>query len=497
MWSPDAPQGKESAKIRHLTTHYTMGRGLDVGCGSEKIWPSAIGLDSGKQWGKPVADLTGDGSDLSLFADSSLDYVFSSHFLEHTVDFRGTLQEWWRVIKVGGYLAMYLPHKQFYPNCGQPGANADHKWDFMPDDIIQAMPSGFLCCELEERNHGNEYSFFIVFQKTGDGQRTVDPWRKSEVGKNCLVIRYGGYGDIIQAASLCAVLKSEGYHVTFNTTPDKAVVLKHDPNVDDFWLQETDQVPNNALGSYWMALEERYDRIVNLSETCEGALLALPGTAKYAWSDEARHKLLNVNYVEFAHDTAGLPGPYNPRFYASDEELETAREFKSDKPTVAIAMSGSSVQKVWPHVDALINRCPEYTFVLTGAGKTDTGLAQHVEKMAERYGFSDRVVNMVNKWTIRETFAFGLVADAVIGPETGLTNAVGMEDNLKIVFLSHSSPENLTRDWVNTKALMADMPSHRMHYDWTNVLRDEETGAAKCAADITAEAVADILKSEL
>lgn len=46
------------------------------------------------------------------FLDQSLDYVLSSHVIEHIYDVIGALEEWWRVIKIGGYLFNVVPHKE-------------------------------------------------------------------------------------------------------------------------------------------------------------------------------------------------------------------------------------------------------------------------------------------------------------------------------------------------------------------------------------------------
>lgn len=63
---------------------------------------------------------------------------------------------------------------------------------------------------------------------------------------------------------------------------------------------------------------------------------------------------------------------------------------------------------------------------------------------------------------------FARVADLVVGSETGVMNAVAFLNVPKIVTLSHSSHENLTRDWVNCSALTPVntpcYPCHRMQY---------------------------------
>jgi hypothetical protein len=67
----------------------------------------------------------------------------------------------------------------------------------------------------------------------------------------------------------------------------------------------------------------------------------------------------------------------------------------------------------------------------------------------------------------------------------------------KLVFLSHSTHENLTRDWVNTTPLWsanttcagrganAAPACHVLHYGWADCTRDEETGTAQCQKDIS------------
>ena len=56
-------------------------------------------------------DLIADGDNLP-FKDNTLDFVFTSHVLEHFYDPIKALQEWYRVIKIGGYVFMIIPHKE-------------------------------------------------------------------------------------------------------------------------------------------------------------------------------------------------------------------------------------------------------------------------------------------------------------------------------------------------------------------------------------------------
>src|SRR5438093_2198416 len=133
---------------------YTSGVGIDIGCGLNKIHTAAIGIDkrlSPSDFGYPFgAQIRADGSKLPWFADGSLDYVFSSHCLEHFHDAQLVLDEWSRVVKLGGYLVLILPHKNRYPNVGTPGANVDHKHDYLPNDMAKmVIPLGFEILHLD------------------------------------------------------------------------------------------------------------------------------------------------------------------------------------------------------------------------------------------------------------------------------------------------------------------------------------------------------------
>ena len=46
------------------------------------------------------------------FEDGSLEYVLSSHVIEHCWDVLATIEEWFRVLKPGGLIYMDIPHKE-------------------------------------------------------------------------------------------------------------------------------------------------------------------------------------------------------------------------------------------------------------------------------------------------------------------------------------------------------------------------------------------------
>lgn len=529
-WTPDGPQGNEAEKVKHLIVPYTRGRGLDIGCGPSKAWPHFISVDNLHHdrmfgWNSGDVDFEMDASDLSIFATGSLDFVFSSHTLEHIEDFEAALREWWRVLRVGGHLVLYLPHKDLYPNIGQPGANPDHKHDFLPDDILDAMRrigAGWDCLEDEERAEGHEYSFLQVYRKTDGVEQRYTPWRRGV--NECLVIRYGAYGDQIQASSILPALKEQGWNITYNTVPRGHEVLKSNPYIDRFLIQDKDQVPAEMLYVYVRKLEERFDLVINLTESVETSLLPAPGNVKHGWPHAIRHRMLNRNYLEHIHDIAGVPHEFHARFHPSPAEREKAGQILDSRehPTIVWALAGSSVHKAWPWIDQALVWIAEHTpfnvaFVggpecamfedaifaalLRHEGDTipdDMSTEELRALLTDRHG--DRFQGLSGRLTMAEAMALAIRAEMVVGPETGVLNAAGLEDNIKIVMLSHSSHENLTKHWKNTVALGASVPCfpcHQIHFSRQFCPSDEATGASICAAGIKPETVFETICRKL
>jgi ADP-heptose:LPS heptosyltransferase len=299
-------------------------------------------------------------------------------------------------------------------------------------------------------------------------------WKEPLPAKRALVVRYGGIGDMIMASSILPQLKEKGYHVTVMTTPDGQEVVRHDPHIDAFMLQDRDQVPNGALPEYWYVWAKKFDAFINLSESVEGNLLPNPGSSRHAWPNAMRQKYLNENYLEFQHELAGLEYKPRPRFYATPEELARVETFRAklgpEAYVVLWALAGSSVHKVYPHSDQVVAQLliknPDVRVIFVGDDACRI-LESHWEA-------EPRVIRLSGRIGVRETLALACHGvDCVVGPETGVLNAVSHLGLPKVVMLSHSSVKNLTRNWANTVSLTAGpleapcFPCHRIHHERT------------------------------
>lgn len=104
---------------------YCKGRGLDIGYGGDPVVPGIRGWDFEH----------GDAQYLRGLDDASFDFVYSSHLLEHLPDVELALNNWWRVLKPGGYLLLLLPHRDLYEKKSTLPSrfNEDHAHFFLPD----------------------------------------------------------------------------------------------------------------------------------------------------------------------------------------------------------------------------------------------------------------------------------------------------------------------------------------------------------------------------
>jgi SAM-dependent methyltransferase len=117
------------ADVRYATRFF-VGVGIDIGAGSDPVslyaeqFPLMTGL---RVWDMP----DGDAQKLASIQDASLDFVHSSHCLEHMVDPMAALARWFGVLKPGGHMVLLFPDEDMYEQGVWPSnKNNDHKWTF-------------------------------------------------------------------------------------------------------------------------------------------------------------------------------------------------------------------------------------------------------------------------------------------------------------------------------------------------------------------------------
>jgi|WetSurMetagenome_2_1015567.scaffolds.fasta_scaffold01426_27 SAM-dependent methyltransferase len=168
--------GNACAHITEKAEQLCDGVGLDIGAGGFPFGSSFPVRDSvnyiyrnGKQVKRPAPLIDGvNAYNLRCFADASMDYIFSSHCLEHLEKPFEALQLWKTKLKPGGILFLYLPHPDMKLwNPGSPWVRAAHKWK--PTYEILAGWFYKLGFKIISGSPARDdfYSFHIVGRKNG------------------------------------------------------------------------------------------------------------------------------------------------------------------------------------------------------------------------------------------------------------------------------------------------------------------------------------------
>jgi len=161
---------------------YLQGRVIDIGGGSDPVSPNS-----------EVFDLEdGDAQHILTYRQAeSYDTVHSSHCLEHMKDVPDALQQWWGLIKTGGYMVIIVPHEDLYEqNMWPPAFNSDHKATFRINKDQSWSPVSFDLVKLarqlpnieiiETTIHDQNYDFNLQGKKFNNALRKLYKWNYSK-----------------------------------------------------------------------------------------------------------------------------------------------------------------------------------------------------------------------------------------------------------------------------------------------------------------------------
>ena len=149
-------RGNALSFIQDKAKEYCRGRGIDIGP-NRWVFPGAI----------PVREESEENAyRLDRFPEESLDYVLSSHSLEHLEDWKGALRLWMSRLKPGGVLFLYLPHPEqelWHP--GAPWVGWGHKWIPEPGPIKDFLIEQGMRIKEISTKPDRYWSFHIVGEK--------------------------------------------------------------------------------------------------------------------------------------------------------------------------------------------------------------------------------------------------------------------------------------------------------------------------------------------
>jgi SAM-dependent methyltransferase len=109
-------------RSQQFFSDYCCGDVIDIGAGDSPVTNTAKVFD--------VVD--GDAQHiLEYFDEQSFDCVYSSHCLEHLEKPLAVIQEWWKLVRPGGFLIVVVPDEDLYEQGVWPSMfNSDHKSTF-------------------------------------------------------------------------------------------------------------------------------------------------------------------------------------------------------------------------------------------------------------------------------------------------------------------------------------------------------------------------------
>ncbi|GAB4031433.1 MAG: hypothetical protein Fur0012_08600 [Elusimicrobiota bacterium] len=151
-------RGNAVSFVKDEALKYCRGKGIDVGAGQ---WPlyGAIPVREEEKL---------NAYKLDIFPDGSLDYVFSSHCVEHLEDWKRAVSLWIKKLKIGGVLFIYAPHKSMLLwRRGAPWVGLDHKWS--PEaEVLEKFISSCGCeIILSQKDRDIYWSFRVIAVKKG------------------------------------------------------------------------------------------------------------------------------------------------------------------------------------------------------------------------------------------------------------------------------------------------------------------------------------------
>lgn len=157
-------ESRKTNKIRgaQFADLYFQGRVIDIGCGRDPVC----------EWAEPFDLEHGDASRIaSLRPHEHYDTVHSSHCLEHMPDPVDAINQWWKLVRHGGYMIIVVPDEDLYEQGYWPSRfNPDHKatfrlggqtsWSPVSHDLqvlAESLPDA-LIVDIARHDQGYDYS---------------------------------------------------------------------------------------------------------------------------------------------------------------------------------------------------------------------------------------------------------------------------------------------------------------------------------------------------
>jgi ADP-heptose:LPS heptosyltransferase len=334
------------------------------------------------------------------------------------------------------------------------------------------------------------------------------------------VVRLGGCGDNLIASSVLPFLHQD-YQVEVIAQEPYHVVFQNNPFIAKLTVKRDGDFPKDNLEwqQWFVKRSKEYEKFFHLSHSCETMLALVRGQTQFYWPAHWRRKWCGQNYLEFVHDIVGAPYEFAPQFFPTEaEHAQAASTAKQLGPHIGWLLSGTRLDKIYPQAPMAIARLIKelgHAVVMFGAPGRDFEMAKQIQEHVKRQNGSDEGLHLAlspdydkattemreklklepgkPSWPLRRVLTQVRYCNLVIGPDTGPMWGIAREPLPKIMMLSHASPENITKHWLNTTTLHADQkrvpcwPCHQLHDDPSTCTPNADNNGAACITDIGVE----------
>lgn len=289
--------------------------------------------------------------------------------------------------------------------------------------------------------------------------------------EHATVIRLGAIGDAVWTLPVIRELHKDGYEIFVHCKEIASPVYKCNPYIKKLFVY------TNKSNIKVSIPVPHGSRLIDLDGEIEGKLLVngpygcLIHASKFnsdcvncLYNKTTRNtELENINYVEQTLKFAGLEGR-NPstldQILISQQDVDEVKDIIDswDNKFVILWSLANTYHKQYPYWFELINEFCENNpdALVYTMGSPDCSIYE-VESGQIKAGH----------WTLRQSITLIAHADLIIGGETGPMNIASCFNIKKLLFLSHSSVNNLSKHWTNTTVVTPFSqcyPCHQLHY---------------------------------
>jgi ADP-heptose:LPS heptosyltransferase len=253
-------------------------------------------------------------------------------------------------------------------------------------------------------------------------------------GDKVLWIRFGAFGDVLQAVAGAARFKEKYPYARlfFLTRPEYADILKAQPCVDDVILWDVKKRPLGFLKAIKEIREKRFDWLFSLHRGGAAALTALFGGVSsrrcYGYNSGMQFCYKATHWERLHSLGVEFTNRETPAIFTTPEDRETAASMlaglRKDSGKIIFAVIGASKpQKFWPvrhWIDFLTPLASEgWGVILNGHGEEEMRTALAIEEALSKAGKNRNVKNLVGQAPFPLMAALAEASTVAVGNDTG------------------------------------------------------------------------------